>query len=182
MQKSNLDYVNRSDKDLDWKGKCCPLRGEAYNARAPYCNAGTYKVLMSNDVNCFTYCRDCFKECSNYKKAGKNPFTGENEEARRIIMAKKAEKKTPRKCGCGCGGSTKGGEFLPGHDARHKGNLKRAYLDPKTADAKRADVKTELERRKWGLPVAKKKAAPKKEVAKKAPAKKAPAKKTAAKK
>lgn len=33
--------------------------------------------------------------------------------------------KIPRLCGCGCDGLTKGGEFLPGHDARFKGNLKR---------------------------------------------------------
>lgn len=24
----------------------------------------------------------------------------------------------PKICGCGCGGMTKGGEFLPGHDAK----------------------------------------------------------------
>lgn len=26
-------------------------------------------------------------------------------------------------CHCGCGGSTKGGRYLPGHDAKHKAAL-----------------------------------------------------------
>ena len=34
--------------------------------------------------------------------------------------------KKPKKCGCGCGGMTKGGQFLPGHDAKLKGFLKKA--------------------------------------------------------
>ena len=33
------------------------------------------------------------------------------------------KKKTPQSCGCGCGGQTKGGRYLPGHDAKHKGIL-----------------------------------------------------------
>lgn len=31
--------------------------------------------------------------------------------------------KAPRQCMCGCGGTTKGGRFLPGHDARLKSHL-----------------------------------------------------------
>ena len=34
-------------------------------------------------------------------------------------------KMRPKACGCGCGGITKGGEFLPGHDAK----LYSAILD-----------------------------------------------------
>ena len=30
-------------------------------------------------------------------------------------------KREPQACGCGCGGMTKGGRFLPGHDARMHG-------------------------------------------------------------
>ena len=33
--------------------------------------------------------------------------------------------RTPRRCLCSCGGTTKGGRFLPGHDARLHGELKR---------------------------------------------------------
>jgi hypothetical protein len=35
------------------------------------------------------------------------------------------ESRTPRRCMCSCGGMTKGGRFLPGHDARLHGELKR---------------------------------------------------------
>lgn len=31
-------------------------------------------------------------------------------------------------CHCGCGGSTKGGRYLPGHDAKHKKALIAAAL------------------------------------------------------
>lgn len=32
-------------------------------------------------------------------------------------------KRSPQACGCQCGSETKGGRFLPGHDARLKGVL-----------------------------------------------------------
>lgn len=32
-------------------------------------------------------------------------------------------------CACGCGYFTKGGTYLPGHDAKHKGKLMRAYYE-----------------------------------------------------
>ncbi len=35
------------------------------------------------------------------------------------------EGRTPRPCMCSCGDTTKGGMFLPGHDARLHGELKR---------------------------------------------------------
>ena len=35
------------------------------------------------------------------------------------------EGRTPRPCLCSCGGTTRGGRFLPGHDARLHGELKR---------------------------------------------------------
>jgi hypothetical protein len=52
------------------------------------------------------------------------------------LTAKKAElralrgtsgkaKAKPKECACGCGELTRGGEFLPGHDARFRGRLLR---------------------------------------------------------
>ena len=35
------------------------------------------------------------------------------------------EGRTPQRCLCSCGGTTKGGRFLPGHDAGLHGELKR---------------------------------------------------------
>lgn len=54
-------------------------------------------------------------------------------------------KRAPMKCECGCGGMTKGGMFLPGHDARLKGRLRRA--------ARRGDegAARELQRRGWAV-------------------------------
>lgn len=33
--------------------------------------------------------------------------------------------KAPRDCSCGCGGQTKGGRFIPGHDARYHGRIRK---------------------------------------------------------
>jgi hypothetical protein len=33
--------------------------------------------------------------------------------------------KSAKSCACGCGGSTRGGRFVPGHDARLHGIIKR---------------------------------------------------------
>lgn len=49
----------------------------------------------------------------------------------------------PQECQCGCGGMTRGGKFLPGHDARLKGRLKKAAAD---GDGK---AKAELRSRGW---------------------------------
>jgi hypothetical protein len=45
--------------------------------------------------------------------------------------AKKAPKERPAAvCACGCGGTTGGGRFLPGHDARLKSELLRTFRGP----------------------------------------------------
>lgn len=61
------------------------------------------------------------------------------EENRRRHMPEKKEKvaraakvKEPQACLCGCGGSTKGGRFLPGHDARYHARIKAAMAAGKT--------------------------------------------------
>lgn len=38
---------------------------------------------------------------------------------------RKARVREPRPCKCECGGLTKGGTFLPGHDARYHARMKR---------------------------------------------------------
>ena len=47
-------------------------------------------------------------------------------------------------CVCGCGEQTKGGQFIPGHDARHKSNLINEVLAGGNDEAE-----AELERRGW---------------------------------
>lgn len=36
-------------------------------------------------------------------------------------MPRSRKSKPPQACACGCGGETKGGKFIPGHDGRVKG-------------------------------------------------------------
>lgn len=40
-------------------------------------------------------------------------------------MKRVRKPKTPKPCSCGCGHSTRGGRFIPGHDSRLKGWLLR---------------------------------------------------------
>lgn len=47
--------------------------------------------------------------------------------------------KTKPECECGCGGATKGGRFLPGHDAK----LKKALVAAALSGSKRAEAKLE---------------------------------------
>ncbi|MDA3833524.1 MAG: hypothetical protein PF495_09020 [Spirochaetales bacterium] len=140
----------KSYKKLDWDGKCCPFRGSPNNMRAAICNAQSHKQILSRHDTCFHFCRDQFnEECSLFQKSKKGSA---------FIRQKRRERsaKKPRECGCGCEGLTKGGEFLPGHDARHKGNLKRgvkALREKKKLNKGETkylqEMRSELERRDW---------------------------------
>jgi hypothetical protein len=55
-------------------------------------------------------------------------------------MTKKLRTKTSAaapQCECGCGANTKGGRFLPGHDAK----LKKALVESALGGSKRAESK-----------------------------------------
>ncbi|WP_018178759.1 hypothetical protein [Jongsikchunia kroppenstedtii] len=41
---------------------------------------------------------------------------------------KRKGKRTPQECRCGCGEMTGGGNYRPGHDARHVGQVARAVV------------------------------------------------------
>lgn len=45
---------------------------------------------------------------------------------RPVRLRTKAAPKAPQRCHCGCGSLTKGGRFVPGHDAKLKGRLGQA--------------------------------------------------------
>lgn len=53
-----------------------------------------------------------------------------------------------RRCACGCGGTTKGGEFQPGHDAKLRSQL-IAKLRSETDGRKRNAVVGQLRKRGW---------------------------------
>ena len=65
-----------------------------------------------------------------------------------------ATRGTPRECLCGCKGTTGGGLWLPGHDAKRKSALHALVRTGTAAEAKKA--KAELADRGWPLPAEKK--------------------------
>lgn len=52
---------------------------------------------------------------------------GSSEERRPVLTARPA--KAPKPCTCGCGGTTKGGNYLTGHDARHVSAVRKALSE-----------------------------------------------------
>lgn len=60
--------------------------------------------------------------------------------------------KTAQDCHCGCGSQTKGGRFLPGHDARLKSQLFSAVRDGSAAERRKAEKK--LAEFNWPVPKA----------------------------
>ncbi|WIC89818.1 hypothetical protein SEA_SAPO_47 [Gordonia phage Sapo] len=53
------------------------------------------------------------------------------------------KRKQPKTCYCGCEGTTGGGNYLPGHDARHAGHLARRVVEG------REDLETALNQLPW---------------------------------
>lgn len=64
-------------------------------------------------------------------------------------------KATERACSCGCGGMTRGGLWVPGHDAKRKSVLYATIRDAEATDEAKADAMAELESRGWPMPSAK---------------------------
>lgn len=58
---------------------------------------------------------------------------------KRAEKVAKAKKDTSGPCGCGCDGTAKGGGFLPGHDSRLAGAIKRVIAG-KPYEGERASV------------------------------------------
>lgn len=63
--------------------------------------------------------------------------------AKKADTAKQQRRATGNSCECGCGGTTGGGRFLPGHDAKLKSQLVKAAL---SGDS---NATADLERRGW---------------------------------
>lgn len=57
---------------------------------------------------------------------------------------------TPQDCRCGCGKQTKGGNYLPGHDARHAGQVARWIVEQNLDDAR---MQATLDARFWDTPL-----------------------------
>lgn len=63
---------------------------------------------------------------------------------------KRKTAKQPADCLCECGGQTKGGRFLPGHDAKLKSKLLAALRDSDASTADRVTALSRLEELGWG--------------------------------
>lgn len=66
--------------------------------------------------------------------------------------------KTPQICSCGCGQATRGGRFVPGHDARlHAWALRveRKQVKPSEVPAPHTQAVADLLKAGWHAPVAK---------------------------
>lgn len=61
--------------------------------------------------------------CEQHGDLGHHPGIRLVEDAMRDVIGGRKIKKQPRNCRCQCGGTTRGGMFLPGHDARYRSAL-----------------------------------------------------------
>lgn len=57
-----------------------------------------------------------------------------------VIRTQNTPGKDPRPCSCGCGGTTKGGKFLPGHDSQLVRRANEAFDESGDLDASLAMV------------------------------------------
>jgi hypothetical protein len=58
-------------------------------------------------------------------------------------------KRVPGPCECKCGGHTKGGRFLPGHDARLRGELLSTLRDSSKRKSTRQKALEQLQEHRW---------------------------------
>lgn len=105
---------------------------------------------------------DCHEQTEDQLRALALEYTTKNNEGRQRMTATKSRKKsTPartkktsparevRSCLCECGDTTKGGRFLPGHDAKLKGRMQREYRDAK-GKRERDRLERAFHDLKWG--------------------------------
>lgn len=101
----------------------------------------TKRVLDNGARVCFN-CRMATPKRTGFETIDGKPLWGAAKRAHEL--GKRPKVVVPGKiCRCGCGETTKGGDFCMGHDARHKSNLIRE------AKADSADALAELEQRGW---------------------------------
>lgn len=61
----------------------------------------------------------------------------------------KSTRREPRDCACGCGETTAGGRFLPGHDAKLKSQLLAVSRSDEAPAPERKKAKAKLRRLGW---------------------------------
>lgn len=61
-----------------------------------------------------------------------------------------AKQREPRECMCGCGEMTKGGRFLPGHDAKLKSKLLNTIRNIEARKPERINAIAQMDELGWG--------------------------------
>ena len=77
----------------------------------------SYRAVLAGEMT--------LQEAKELGRSGAPTDTSEGTSGPRRAPSGPREGRKPRPCLCSCGGTTRGGRFLPGHDARLHGELKR---------------------------------------------------------
>ena len=115
------------------------------------------KLVRANDLRDPEWGFELRVRPSNYidilAQFGQNPtpVPVENVPRPRVVETSNGERKVvePQSCWCGCEGMTKGGRFLPGHDAKLKGRLTKMVKDTTLPRQDRKDALAEIQQLGW---------------------------------
>jgi hypothetical protein len=77
----------------------------------------SYRAVLAGEMT--------LQEAKELGRSGAPTDTPQGSGGPRRASERPREGRLPRPCLCSCGGTTRGGRFLPGHDARLHGELKR---------------------------------------------------------
>lgn len=102
--------------------------------------------VIDPDKPCVCYCHDRDKQAALIKELRAKPQT--TVEPKTKAPAKRPRPKTSGKpCVCGCGETTGGGNYRPGHDSRHVSRVVagEASLDDLPTEALRAKARKRME-------------------------------------
>lgn len=140
------------------QGHCSGGVGSVYHSG--YCTVLTWHRQSSSWMLCACDCHDqtedqlraIARELHDKTIEGRQHMTASKKKkstTARTKTAARPARSTPRACMCECGDTTKGGRFLPGHDAKLKGRLQTEY---RAATTKRQRDKLEkaFHDLKWG--------------------------------
>lgn len=114
------------------KGTCTDTEGCATMAAVRQENDPTFQLV-----------RECQTTVIVSGEVKERPRRAKPEERAKAKVARQEAK--ARACVCNCGGTTKGGLFLPGHDARYVSQLAKGIHDAPNAKVRKQRIKDALE-------------------------------------
>lgn len=140
------------------QGHCNGEIGTPYHSG--YCTVLSWHRQSSTWTLCAC---DCHEQTQDQLRAIAHELHSKTTEGRARMSAKPTTKKStaartktsttaaraPKACMCECGDNTKGGRFLPGHDAKLKSSLQGAHREARTK-RERDKIETAFHSLKWG--------------------------------